>query len=135
MQTSFERIVVVKTAAEIADSISQNIAHIFLRPSMHVGSISTGYSANSLDVLLFTLHYQWAYAHGRAGEFREIVAAQHQAAKCGSVGFADAFRHIHNGDNNEEASRFVMRNWREISQTMGLSLDDGTGRNAMDVEL
>ena len=125
----------MKTSAEIADSISQNIAHIYLRPSVHVGSTSAAFSANSLDNLLFALHYQWAFAYGREGEFRDIVSAQHKAAECSNLGFADAFRRIHNGDSDEDASRFVMRNWRKISQTLQMSLDDGSGRNVMDAEL
>ena len=102
---------------------------------MHVGSTSAAFSANSLDNLLFALHYQWAFAYGREGEFRDIVSAQHKAAECSNLGFADAFRRIHNCDSDEDASRFVMRNWRKISQTLQMSLDDGSGRNAMDAEL
>ena len=102
---------------------------------MHVGSTSAAFSANSLDNLLFALHYQWAFAYGREGEFRDIVSAQHKAAECSNLGFADAFRRIHNCDSDEDASRFVMRNWRKISQTLQMSLDGGSGRNATDAEL
>lgn len=102
---------------------------------MFVGSTSAPYSANSLDNLLFALHYQWAYAHERAAEFRNVVHEQHKVAECSNLGFADAFNHIHKGSDGEDASRFVIRNWREISQTLEMSLDDGSGRSAMDAEL
>lgn len=102
---------------------------------MHVGSPSAAFSANSLDNLLYALHYQWAFAYDRAAEFRRIVNTQRETAKCSNIGFADAFRHIHNGNNDQDASQFVMRNWREISRKLAMPLDDGTGRNAMDAEL
>ena len=102
---------------------------------MHVGSTDAPFSANSLDNLLFALHYQWAFAHGRGSEFRDIVSAQRKAAECSNFGFADAFRHIHKGGGDDDASRFVMRNWREISQTLQMSLKDGSGRSGLDAEL
>lgn len=125
----------MKTATEIADSISQNISHIYLRPSMHVGSISASYSANSLDNLLFALHYQWAFTQDWQSEFRRAVDSQHNVAECGNLGFADAFRRIHEGGNDEDAAKFVLRNWREISKSLAMPLDDGSGRNALEVKL
>jgi len=125
----------LKTSDEIADSISQNIAHIYLRPSMHVGATAAPYSANSLDNLLYALHYQWAFAHDRADEFRQIVFTQHKTAGCENFGFADAFRRILKKDGDEDASRFVMRNWREISKSLEIPLDNGSSGNAIDAKL
>ena len=125
----------MKTPEEIADSIAQNIAGIYLRPSMHVGAIDSTHTANSLGTILFALHYQWAFAHDREKEFRPIVNAQRKAAHCDSFGFADAFRRFNEGVTDEQAARFVMRNWREISIKLEIPLTDGSGRNAMDAEL
>ena len=124
----------MRTPAEIAESISQHIASIYLRPAMHVGSTEAVHSANSLDSLLFALHFQWAFVHEREREFRDIATGQHQATGCSNFGFADAFRRIHKGDCDEEASKFVMRNWREISQALEICLEDRSGSNAMDAE-
>jgi hypothetical protein len=115
----------MKTSFEIIESLSQSIAHIYLRPSMHIGSMNATCSASSLDILLYSLHYQWAFANDRSSEFRDIVFAQRESSECNSLGFADAFRQRQNNGYDEDASRFVLRNWCEISRNLQVPLDDG----------
>ncbi|MEM7455431.1 MAG: hypothetical protein AAF456_13855 [Planctomycetota bacterium] len=124
----------MKTPVEIAESIAQHIASVYLRPSMHVGSVEASYSANALDSLLYGLHYQWAFACEKKSEFQDAVSAQHKKAECSSFGFADAFRRIHKGDDNKQAACFVLRNWREISIAMQMPTTDRAGRCALEAE-
>jgi len=124
----------LKTAPEIVASISQEIAHIYLRPSMHVGQTDASYSAHSMDSLLWHLHFTWADAQNLAKEFRKIADDQRHAANCSALGFADAFYHLNDDATHADAFRFVMSNWREISVKLEMPLDDGNGRNAMEAE-
>ena len=121
----------MKTSSEVAHSIAQHVANVYLSPSMHVGAVDAPYSANSLEALLLALHYHWAFAHDREQEYQTLVIAQRKAAQCDNLGFADAFRRFNEGVTDEEASKFVMRNLREISMKLKMPLTD----EAMEVEL
>lgn len=122
----------MKSSQEIANSISQQITSIYIRPSVHVGGGDRAEDSLVLYYVLWHLHYQWANAHGRVAEFRSILDSVHTEAKCGPLDFARTFRRRNTSATNQECFQFVQQNWQTVSRRLGIPLIDELGKTVND---
>jgi hypothetical protein len=125
----------MKSPADIADSIAQTIAGIYLRPAMHLGNAHAPHAAYSADILLWHLHALWVEASDESVDFRSAVDEVRSACECSNLHFTDAFRSQNPKATGRECSRHVIRQWKKISGKLGVPLLDSTGRQVTDADL
>ena len=107
----------MKTAEQIITDIARTIAGVYERPEMFVGGMDR---PESLEVTLWHLHFIWADALGRADELIRANDDARRAANCGNFGLLDGYRMYHPDAKPRELSEYVLTQWKQISEQMGL---------------
>jgi hypothetical protein len=104
----------MKPSEEIAEFIALRIGHVYFRPLMYGGT------ATEVDLLLYHLHEIWAEIVELPEKFRTTLQASLSDENCGASSFDCCYRKQHPRANEDDIVAYVIDQWRQISNRIGL---------------
>ena len=81
-----------------------------------------GGSAEGVDLCFFNYLELWAFATDKTKWFDDARDKRYADANCHAMGFAGAYFHYHPGASDKAATKFVVRQWLNVAESIGVPI-------------
>lgn len=105
----------MRTSEQIADQLADTIRHVYARPSMYS-------RPDNIESTLWDFHWAWAIVHEAEQSFRDAHLGKLREFDAAS-GLFLRYKHDHPDASDDDAQRFALKHWTEISRAMSVPLD------------